>query len=145
MLAKMPKAVGTDYGGKQYSDGNVMLPSDAPPTLSDLGIEKMQSSRWQTIADLGIVRRPGQIICIIKTWKRRTPHLIKLRTRSSVGLLRALPGCTTMVMSTPLLIITTILTKLWVLFSWLYQKRTCQQAGTKKLNNLLLICYQIIK
>ena len=37
MLAKMPKAVGTDYGGKQYSDGNTMLPSDAPPTLSDSG------------------------------------------------------------------------------------------------------------
>ena len=52
MLAQMPKAVGTDYGGKQYADSNIMLPSNPPPTLSDLGIEKMQSSRWQMVASL---------------------------------------------------------------------------------------------
>ncbi len=52
MLAQMPKAVGTDYGGKQYADSNTMLPSNPPPTLSDLGIERMQSSRWQQIASL---------------------------------------------------------------------------------------------
>lgn len=47
MLAQMPKAA----GGEQYhSTGNSVLPVDA--TLSDLGIDKMQSSRWQQIASL---------------------------------------------------------------------------------------------
>lgn len=39
MLQKMPKNEGELYRG------NIMLPRDETPTLSDLGIEKMQSSR----------------------------------------------------------------------------------------------------
>lgn len=47
MLAQMPKA----SGGQPYqSTGNTMLPVE--PTLAELGIEKMQSHRWQTIASL---------------------------------------------------------------------------------------------
>ena len=46
MLAQMPK----NEGG--LLRGNTMLPRDETPTLSELGIEKMQSSRWQAIASL---------------------------------------------------------------------------------------------
>lgn len=46
MLAKMPKNEGELYRG------NMQLPRDETPTLDDLGIEKMQSSRWQIIAGL---------------------------------------------------------------------------------------------
>lgn len=52
MLAQMPMAIGTDYGGRTSLDGNRDLPSNPPPTLADLGIERMQSSRWQMIAGL---------------------------------------------------------------------------------------------
>ena len=37
----MEKNPGTRLGG------NIVLPPDDTPTLSDLGITKMQSSRWQ--------------------------------------------------------------------------------------------------
>lgn len=52
MLAQMPKAKGTDYGGRTSLDGNRELPSNPPPTLEELGIEKMQSHRWQMVASL---------------------------------------------------------------------------------------------
>ena len=38
-------------GGQPYqSTGNTVLPVETPPTLNDIGVGKMQSSRWQTIA-----------------------------------------------------------------------------------------------
>ena len=47
MLAKMPKA----SGGQPYqSTSNNLLPVEL--TLADLGIEKIQSSRWQQIAEM---------------------------------------------------------------------------------------------
>lgn len=50
MLARMPKNEG-ERG--QFTGSNIMLhPEEVPPTLADLGIERMQSSRWQTIASL---------------------------------------------------------------------------------------------
>ncbi len=52
MLAQMPKATGADYGGRTSLDGNRELPSNPPPTLTELGIEKMQSSRWQMVASV---------------------------------------------------------------------------------------------
>lgn len=52
LLAEMPKASGADYGGKPSIDGNRLLPSNPPPTLADLGISKMQSSRYQTLASI---------------------------------------------------------------------------------------------
>lgn len=48
MLAKMPM----NEGGRPSETSNVMLPVIDTPTLADLGIERMQSSRWQTIASL---------------------------------------------------------------------------------------------
>ena len=52
MLAQMPKAVGADYGGRTDLDGNRELPSNPTPTLADMGIEKMQSHRWQMVASV---------------------------------------------------------------------------------------------
>ncbi len=46
MLAKMPKA----DEATRYGSNTMLLPET--PTLADLGIERMQSSRWQTIASL---------------------------------------------------------------------------------------------
>lgn len=50
LLQEMPKAT----GGQPYqkSTGNGMLPVDETPTLDDLGITKMQSSRFQAVASL---------------------------------------------------------------------------------------------
>lgn len=48
MLAQMPKQNGGDAMRARYQD----VTEDIPPTLADLGIEKMQSSRWQAIANL---------------------------------------------------------------------------------------------
>lgn len=41
-----------DKGGGDTSTGNRVLPVQTPPKLSDLGISKMQSSRWQAIASI---------------------------------------------------------------------------------------------
>ncbi len=48
MLIDMPK----NEGGRPIT-GNTMLPvSDDTPTYADLGIEKMQASRWQSVASV---------------------------------------------------------------------------------------------
>jgi N6-adenosine-specific RNA methylase IME4 len=52
LIAEMPKAKGSDYGGKPAIAGNRVLPSNPPPTLSDLGISKIESSRFQAIASV---------------------------------------------------------------------------------------------
>lgn len=53
MLARMPKNEGAKgTGSNQYEVRS--LDVTAPPTLEELGIEKMQSSRWQTIASLPV-------------------------------------------------------------------------------------------
>ena len=46
ILAQMPKNEGYLYRG------NTMLPRGNEPVLADLGIEKMQSSRWQMVASV---------------------------------------------------------------------------------------------
>lgn len=46
-LADMPDAYGNRY---TKLEGNTVLPSSDMPTLDDLGITKIQSSRWQTLA-----------------------------------------------------------------------------------------------
>lgn len=51
MLAQMPMNEG-GWKQKNESCSNAILPQELPPTLSDLGIERMQSSRWQKIARL---------------------------------------------------------------------------------------------
>jgi hypothetical protein len=50
-LAGLEKAAG---GRPSDKTGNTMLPlsHDGPPTLAELGIKKIQSSRWQTIASV---------------------------------------------------------------------------------------------
>jgi ParB family chromosome partitioning protein len=53
LLAEMDKAKGTQgqLAGRDSSGSNIMLPPENDvPTLADLGIGRMQSSRWRTIA-----------------------------------------------------------------------------------------------
>ena len=53
MLAETPRASGADKGGKPRDvDGARALPSNAPPTLADLGLTKAESSRAQMLASL---------------------------------------------------------------------------------------------
>lgn len=48
LLADREKAKGSQGRIQEHlTGGNTMLPPDDPPTLSDFGISKMQSSRWQ--------------------------------------------------------------------------------------------------
>ncbi|MCQ1550787.1 MAG: hypothetical protein NOF05_18710 [Candidatus Accumulibacter phosphatis] len=51
MLAEMPKAGGARVNGRDSLGGPIVVPpkNDAP-TLSDLGITKNDSSRWQKLA-----------------------------------------------------------------------------------------------
>ena len=52
-LQRIEKAKGTRGNiQEQLSGSNIMLPPEDNPTLSDLGIQKMESSRWQKIASL---------------------------------------------------------------------------------------------
>ena len=51
ILAETERAVGTDKGGRQYIDSNMPLPSNAPPTLADLGLTKRESSQAQMLAN----------------------------------------------------------------------------------------------
>ena len=46
---EMLKEQDKDKGGGDTSTGHRVLPVQAPPKLSDLGISKNQSSRWQAI------------------------------------------------------------------------------------------------
>ena len=48
-LAAMEKASGGEYGGRKPKDGCRLKPSNPTATLSDIGITKSQSHRWQTI------------------------------------------------------------------------------------------------
>jgi hypothetical protein len=50
LLASMDKANGADYGGRPSLDGRRELPSNPPKTLSEMGITKDQSSKWQKLA-----------------------------------------------------------------------------------------------
>jgi len=54
LLAQMPKNEGERGKIQEHLTGsNIMLsPADDTPTLKEMGIEPMQSSRWQMIADL---------------------------------------------------------------------------------------------
>lgn len=56
ILREMPKNEGGGNGSNQYekrATGNTMLPvADVTPTLSDIGLTKMQSSRFQSIASI---------------------------------------------------------------------------------------------
>lgn len=48
----MPKAKGTDKGGRRKLDGSRQLPSNAPLTLAERGISKQLSARSQKLADV---------------------------------------------------------------------------------------------
>jgi DNA N-6-adenine-methyltransferase (Dam) len=52
LLREMEKASGADYGGRPKLDGSRALPSNPPPTLTELGVTKTQSSKWQKCAAL---------------------------------------------------------------------------------------------
>lgn len=52
MLAEMPKAKGTQLNGKNIGGHIVVPPKNDAKTLSDLGITKNESSRWQKLASI---------------------------------------------------------------------------------------------
>ncbi len=52
MLTQTERAKGTDKGGRQYVDGDRALPSNAPPTLAELGLTKRESAEAQALASL---------------------------------------------------------------------------------------------
>ena len=59
LLREMEKNKGARAGGKKDGPrGRFVKPRDTTPRLSDLGITKGQSSRWQALAAL---RRPGSL------------------------------------------------------------------------------------
>jgi hypothetical protein len=49
-IARQPKAKGERGQFKPKSGGNSVLPPTEAPTLADLGIEKIDASRWQKLA-----------------------------------------------------------------------------------------------
>lgn len=54
MLAGAEKATGAEYGSRHFTDvgGRIERPSTPTPRLSDMGITKDQSSRWQSLAGM---------------------------------------------------------------------------------------------
>jgi 16S rRNA G966 N2-methylase RsmD len=52
LLAATERAKGTDKGGRPTIDGHRTLPSNPPPTLSDMGISKNESAEAQMLAAL---------------------------------------------------------------------------------------------
>jgi hypothetical protein len=50
ILEKMGKAKGTDRGGKPKIDGSRLLPSNPPPTITELGINKKTSAQCRRLA-----------------------------------------------------------------------------------------------
>jgi hypothetical protein len=64
LLAEMDRAKGTQgqLAGRDSSGSNIMLPPENDvPTLADLGIGRMQSSRWRTIARMPASRQNGAV------------------------------------------------------------------------------------
>jgi hypothetical protein len=51
-LLETERAVGTDKAGRPSLDGDRMLPSNAPPTLAELGLTKRESSEAQIMASI---------------------------------------------------------------------------------------------
>lgn len=52
LLGEMPKNGGTQLNGRDGFGGNIVLPPKDIPTLEDIGLTKMQSHRFQTIAQI---------------------------------------------------------------------------------------------
>jgi len=53
LLAETEKNKGTQGRIQEHiAGGDIVQPPDDTPTLTDLGVEKHQSSRWQTVASL---------------------------------------------------------------------------------------------
>src|SRR6266545_3306948 len=52
LLKRMAKANGGQVNGRRKKDGSRAKPSIRPPTLTQIGISKTQSSRWQRLANV---------------------------------------------------------------------------------------------
>lgn len=52
MLAESEKAKGSEYGSRHFVDGRIERPANPTPRLSDIGITKDQSSRYQQLASM---------------------------------------------------------------------------------------------
>ena len=73
MLREMEKNKGARGGGeKDAPRGRLVRPRDSTPKLSELGISKTQSSRWQMLADL----KPDEFEAKVDRAKRKAVSVV---------------------------------------------------------------------
>jgi N6-adenosine-specific RNA methylase IME4 len=79
LLKETERAIGTDKGGRKGLDGSRALPSNAPPTLAELGISKKESSNAQFLAGL-----PEEAFDKIKTGEMTINNAISESKRKNI-------------------------------------------------------------
>ena len=75
LLRDMDMAKGTDIAGRTNLDGSRDLPSNRPKTLSEMGVTKDQSSKWQKLA--AVPEDEFEKAVSVQGSKPSTNHIIK--------------------------------------------------------------------
>jgi len=79
LLKETERAVGADKAGRVSLDGSRLLPSNPPPTLSELGLSKKESSEAQKLAEL-----PEEQFHEIKEAKKTKTQVFREMKRAEV-------------------------------------------------------------